>query len=125
MHTSTNGMSRGAALAKVSNGLVQIYARHCGKGPTRAKSNLQGDLLVCKLGDPFTVAEVSLLEAGEIDTVREMRDGFRRTTDAESRNVVTENLGRRVLAHMSTMHVDPDLAIEIFMLERGDSFSED
>jgi hypothetical protein len=35
----------------------------------------------------------------------------------EFRTVVEEATGRRVIAYMSSIHVDPDLAVEIFVME--------
>jgi uncharacterized protein YbcI len=37
--------------------------------------------------------------------------------EAEFRKVVEEATGRKVIAYMSSIHVDPDLAVEIFVLE--------
>jgi hypothetical protein len=35
----------------------------------------------------------------------------------EFRRVVEEATGRKVIAYMSSIHVDPDLAVELFVLE--------
>ena len=116
-HLSTNGNSRGAALAALSTGLVQLYSRHCGKGPTRAKSYISGDAVICVLRDPFTGAERTLIDSGEFDTVERMREGFQRAMEEEARQVLETNFGRSPSAHLRMMHVDPDLAVEIFLLE--------
>jgi hypothetical protein len=49
-----------------------------------------------------------------------MRRSFQQAMEDEFRQVVEKATGRRVIAYMSSIHVDPDLAVEIFVLE-GDS----
>lgn len=115
---STNGRSRGEALAGVSTGLVQLYARRYGKGPTRAKTTqIANDTIVCVMRDPYTVAELTLLGGGEGEVVRRMRDEFQHAVEADARGIAEENLGRRVIARIAMMHADPDIAVEIFQLE--------
>lgn len=117
---ATHGRVNGQALAAISTGLVQLYSRSCGKGPTRAKSHMDGDTVVCILRDPFTTPERTLLHTGDAATVERMRDGFRRTMEAESRAIVEAHCERKVIASMGTIHADPDVAIEIFVLESFD-----
>ena len=37
--------------------------------------------------------------------------------EEEFRSVVEDATGRKVIAYMSSIHVDPDLAVELFVLE--------
>ena len=46
-----------------------------------------------------------------------MRRSFQQAMEAEFRRVVEEATGRKVIAYMSSIHVDPDLAVELFVLE--------
>jgi uncharacterized protein YbcI len=117
-YVSSNGDRHGAALAALSTGLVQLYARHCGKGPTRAKSYITDDALICVMRDPFTGAERTLIDGGKFETVERMRDGFQEAMEEESEQVLEANFGRHSRAHLRTLNVDPDLAVEIFLLER-------
>ena len=39
--------------------------------------------------------------------------------------VVESALGRRVRAYLSQVHTDPDVAVELFLLEPGESDVED
>jgi uncharacterized protein YbcI len=43
----THEAPRGNALAQISTGLVQLHSRHYGKGPTKAKTYLFDELVVC------------------------------------------------------------------------------
>ena len=114
---TTHGRINGQALAAISTGLVQLYSRFCGKGPTRAKTQVDGNTVVCVMRDPYTKSERTLLDAGETETVHRMRKGFRKAMELESRAVIEENSGRKVIACIGTMHTDPDLAAEVFILE--------
>jgi hypothetical protein len=46
-----------------------------------------------------------------------MRRSFQQAMEEEFRQVVEEATGRKVIAYMSSIHVDPDLAVELFVLE--------
>lgn len=115
--TNGNGRTDGKSLSQISTGLVQLYARYGGKRPTRAKTLIAGDTVVCVLRDAFTKLERTLLEGGETETVERIRDGFHRAMEADSRRLIEASCGRRVIACSAAMHVDPDMAVEIFQLE--------
>jgi uncharacterized protein YbcI len=104
-------------LAQVSTGLVQLHSRYYGKGPTKAKTHLVDDTLVCILQGGFTTVERTLLDTGEVESVYRMRRSFQKATEREFRQVVEQATGRSVVAYMSSINVDPDLAVEIFVLE--------
>ena len=44
-------------LAQISTGLVQLHSRYYGKGPTKAKTHLVNDTVVCILRGGFTTVE--------------------------------------------------------------------
>ncbi len=46
-----------------------------------------------------------------------MRRSFQLAMQDEFRRVVEEATGRTVIAYTSSIHVDPDLAVEVFVLE--------
>jgi uncharacterized protein YbcI len=104
-------------LAQISTGLVQLHSRFYGKGPTKAKTHLVGDTVVSILRGGFTRVERTLIEAGQVESVYEMRRSFQQAMDGEFRRIVEEATGREVIAYMSSIHVDPDLAVELFVLE--------
>jgi len=117
-------------LARISTGLVQLHSRYYGRGPTKAKTHLVNDTVVCILRGGFTRVEETLLEAGEVEPVHQMRRAFQEAMEDEFRGVVEEATGRKVIAYMSSIHVDPDLAVELFVLEpfeepQGSTVTED
>jgi uncharacterized protein YbcI len=108
---------RGEMLAQISTGLVQLHSRYYGKGPTKAKTHMVNDTVVSILRGGFTTVERTLLDTGQIESVYQMRRSFQQAMEDEFREVVEGATGRKVIAYMSSIHVDPDLAIEIFVLE--------
>jgi uncharacterized protein YbcI len=107
-------------LAQISTGLVQLHSRYYGKGPTKAKTHWVNDTVVCILRGGFTTVERTLLDTGEIESVYQMRRSFQAAMEEDFRRIVEESTGRRVIAYMSSIHVDPDLAVELFVLEPVD-----
>jgi uncharacterized protein YbcI len=104
-------------LAQISTGLVQLHSRYYGKGPTKAKTHQVNDTVVSILRGGFTTVERTLIEAGEVESVYQMRRSFQLSMEDEFRNVVEGATGRKVIAYMSSIHVDPELAVEIFVME--------
>lgn len=114
---ATHTTARGEMLASISTGLVQLHSNYYGKGPTKAKTHLVDDTVVCILRGGFTTVERTLLDTGKLESVYQMRRSFQQAMEAEFRRIVEESTGRPVIAYMSSIHADPDLAIEIFVLE--------
>jgi uncharacterized protein YbcI len=73
--------------------------------------------VVCILRGGFTTVERTLLDTGEVESVYQMRRSFQQAMEEEFRSVVEEATGRKVIAYMSSIHVEPDLAVELFVLE--------
>ena len=83
-------MSRGEAAQAISNALVRLLRDYTGRGPTQAYTTI---------------------------TVIDMRRRFQRTMKDDLVAAVEENTGREVLAFLSDHHIDPDIAVEIFILK--------
>ena len=104
-------------LAQISTGLVQLHSQYYGKGPTKAKTHMVNDTVVCILRGGFTTVERTLLDTGEVESVFQMRRSFQQAMEDEFRRIVEGATHRNVIAYMSSIHVDPDLAVELFVLE--------
>jgi uncharacterized protein YbcI len=104
-------------LAQISTGLVQLHSRYYGKGPTKAKTHMVDDTVVAILRGGFTTVERTLLDTGEVESVFQMRRSFQQAMEEEFRRLVEGATGRKVIAYMSSIHVDPELAVELFVLE--------
>lgn len=71
---------------------------------------------MCVLRDVFTTVEKTLIRAGAVEHVRQTRMLHQEAAAGEYRAAVEGVLGREVIAFSSTVHFDPDLAMEIFVL---------
>jgi uncharacterized protein YbcI len=79
------------------------------------------DTVVCILRDGFSTVERTLIDQGKVEPVHEMRRSFQSAMEEDFRAVVEEATGRKVIAYMSQIHTDPDLAVELFVLEPAES----
>jgi len=119
--TMTDGQPRlGAELAEVTKGMVSLHRRFYGKGPTEAKTYAIDDTVICILHGGFTTVERTLIEEKDVEAVLQVRRSFQRAMERHFTAVVEEALGRKVIAYMSQIHEDPDLAVELFVLEPGE-----
>ena len=111
--------SHGERLAAISNGLVGLHTRYYGKGPVATKTYLVDDAVICVLREGFTTVEETLIEEGRPEAVHQIRRTFQGAMGDQFTEVVESAMDRRVVAYMSQVHVDPNLAIEFFLLESG------
>ena len=107
----------GRLLAEVTNRIVAFMREHYGRGPIKAKTYVLDNLIVCVLSDGFTAIERTMMEGGEPDRVLEMRRDFQRLMKERYTGMVEQLTGRKVLAFLSQAHVEPDLTIEIFLMD--------
>jgi uncharacterized protein YbcI len=116
-HSESLETPHGALLAQVSNTVVGLYKRLYGKGPTKARSYFLDGAVVTVLRGGLTRAEATLIESGRADLVKRQRQEFQEAVRDEFMAAVTAVLGRQVVAFTSAMHHDPDLSVEVFVLE--------
>jgi uncharacterized protein YbcI len=97
--------------------MVAIYKEYMGRGPEHAVTTLAGDtvLTVCRGG--LTKAELSLVENGEAETVREIRRKFQTAMADDIKALVERVTGRQPLTLLSDHDVTQDLAVEVVMLD--------
>ena len=101
----------------VSDAMVGLYKRYYGRGPTKARTHLTHDAVMCVLEEIYTTVERSLVERGDHETVARVRRSFQRHFQREFVDAIEEVTGRTVRAYLSESHTDPDLAVEVFLLE--------
>ena len=112
--------STGARTAAISNLVVRLMSEYTGRGPTRARTYLHEDLVTVLLSDTLTKGERRLAGGGEEERVLDMRKAFQRTMRADMVAGIEEITGRAVIAFMSDNHIEPDMALEAFVLEPED-----
>jgi uncharacterized protein YbcI len=89
---------------------------YTGRGPTKARTYIDEDLINVVLQDTLTMGERSLVRDGQVDLVLTSRKAFQRTMSSQMIAAVERHSGRRVLAFLSDNHIDPDIAVETFVL---------
>ena len=110
----------GDVLTAISDGLVGLLKEFYGRGPTRAKSYYQDDLVVCVLRGGFTRVEETLLEGGRGSTVVEQRMDFQELMRERFEAVIENATGRQVIGFMSGSQQHPDMMCEVFVLAPTD-----
>ena len=108
---------RGSLLEAVSNLVVGIYADHVGRGPTKARSYMSGDIVVCLMEDTLTKAEKTLVRLGA--RRRRDRGSERRCGRRCARRWcggIERLTGRRVRALTSGADLDADVISDLFLL---------
>jgi uncharacterized protein YbcI len=68
------------------------------------------------LQDTLTKGERSLVGEDRDELVLTMRKAFQDTMGHDLINGIEQILGRKVIAFMSDNHIDPDIAVEVFVL---------
>lgn len=110
-------LSGGHLVSALSNELVQLYRKHYGRGPTQTRTVVLDDMIVCRMADPFTPAEQTLIALGRFDEVSRLRALVQEKLRDEFAGVIERLVQRAVIAHMSAVHAGPDLCVNVFMLE--------
>jgi uncharacterized protein YbcI len=107
----------GRLLAEITNRIVAYMREHYGRGPIKAKTYVLDNLIVCVLSDGFTAIERTMMEGGEPDRVLDMRRDFQRVMKERYSEMIEQLTGRKVLAFLSQAHVEPDLTVEMFLMD--------
>jgi uncharacterized protein YbcI len=69
----------GTTAAAVSNAIASLHRTNYGRGPTRTRTVMGSDYVICFLEDVYTPVERTLIDAGRFDTVRATRNAFQDT----------------------------------------------
>ena len=104
----------------ISNHVVRLLSEYTGRGPTKARTHFNDSLITVVVQDLLTKGERSLIRDGKADLVLEMRRAYQLTMRDDFIAGIEEITGRQVIAFLSANHLDPDLAIESFMLAPQD-----
>ena len=110
----------GDVLTAISDGIVALLKDYYGRGPTRAKSYYEDDLVVCLLRGGFSRVEQTLLEGGRGSAVIQQRMEFQELMRQRFEAVIEGATGRPVIGFMSGNQQDPDIMSEVFILAPTD-----
>jgi uncharacterized protein YbcI len=117
-HDSPEPHPEGGALnAAISQALVRLLADTTGRGPTKARTTIDRDLIVVMLQNTLTSGERYLADSNRAEQVLGMRRAYQEAMGSDCIAAIQGLTGRTVIAFMSANHIDPDLAAEVFVLE--------
>jgi len=106
----------GPLASAISNTVVRVISEYTGRGPTRARTYMHDDLITVVVQDTLTKGERSLVADGKSDLVLAMRKEFQDTMRRDLIAGVEDLTGRAVIAFFSANHIEPDAALESFLL---------
>jgi uncharacterized protein YbcI len=116
--TSTAGLPGGELNAAIARAVVRAYHDSVGRGPTKAHAFFRGNVVVVILEDVMTTAERTLATSGQGETVNRMRSELHASIRPKLMAVVEDLTGRDVEALMSDVSLEPDMAVEVFVLDK-------
>lgn len=107
----------GKLAAAISTSVVHLLGEYTGRGPTKARTYVHRDVITVLLRDTLTKPERRLVSDGNAPTVLQTRAIFQQMMREELIASVEDLTGRTVVAFVSSNHIDPDVAVETFVLE--------
>jgi uncharacterized protein YbcI len=101
----------------ISDAIVRVSADFIGRGPTRAKTYINENVVSCVMQDTLTRGERSLVADGDGESVRGMRRRFQDAMRRHMCSAIEELTDRKVVSFLSDNDVASEMAIEVFVLD--------
>jgi uncharacterized protein YbcI len=122
--SSTTGTDRtpGSLSAAISRLVVRLFAEYTGRGPTKARTTIRENVVVCVTQDNMTKAERRLSQEGEGELVVTVRRRFQSTMRDDLVGGIEVLTGRRVVSFLSDHDGETDHAAEVFVLDGPPQF---
>ena len=109
--------SRAGLLDEISRSVVRLHKEHIGLGPTKARTYICDDLVVCVLQGSFSAGERTLLKHGETGAVMSHRQALEAALRRPLIDAVEQLVGRKVMSLTSGVQPDAEISTEVFLLE--------
>jgi anti-anti-sigma factor len=110
------GKTRGQLASEIADGLVKLWRERSGTGPRRARAHVTDSHVTCLFEGTLTPAERTLAARGRSDLVRAQREELRASLQSDAIVLVEQVTGRRVVAALGDCLVEPDHAVQVFVL---------
>lgn len=98
--------------------VIRVYTEAVGRGPKRAHSFYSGNVLLTVLEGTLSSGERKLAVNGNGEAVRATKRLFHEVMEPELKASIAELTGRGVVASLSDTHLDPDVSVALFILDR-------
>lgn len=109
--------SQSAAISKLT---VGVFSDYTGRGPTKARTYIHDDVVTVVLRETLTKAERTLVDNGHAEMVQQTRRTFQDVMAPDLIAAVQTTMQRKVVACLSAHHIDPDYAVQTFILAPED-----
>jgi uncharacterized protein YbcI len=110
---------RGSLNESIADAVVRSHTRCVGRGPRQALAFHRDNVVVVVLQGTLTKGELSLAADGRHDAVMRIRRQFRDLMRTELVEAIEALTRCGVLALVSDNSIEPDLAVELFVLDRS------
>jgi uncharacterized protein YbcI len=110
-------MKGGRAEPAPTSARVGIHTKHLGRGPSSASTFHNENAVAVLTRDVMTQVERTLSRSGNGNAVSSMRQLYQQTMAADFKAAVERLTGRNVVALISGNQADPDIAVELFILD--------
>jgi len=119
MSFSESGLSGRRQLSAISRSMAGFQREHYGRESTKVNAYAIKDMIVVVVRlKHLTPLEKSMVDGGEPERVLALRAEFARVMAGQYMETVERVTGRTVVALLSQAHVDPDILVEAFFLDR-------
>jgi uncharacterized protein YbcI len=106
-------------LAAISRSMAGLQREHYGRESTKVNAYAIKDMIVVVVRlKHLTPLEKSMVDGGEPERVLALRAEFARVMAGRYTHTVEQVTGRTVVALLSQAHVNPDIIVETFFLDR-------
>jgi uncharacterized protein YbcI len=103
--------------AAISRHVVRLFSEYTGRGPTKARTLISENVIVCVTHDTLTKGERRLVADGEAEVVVTIRRKFQSTMREDLVPGIELLTGCKVVSFMSDHDADHDYAAEVFVLD--------
>jgi uncharacterized protein YbcI len=110
---------QGELRQQLSNAIVALFKQYLGRGPSDCRTYLEPDLVIVVLVGGYTAAERTLFEAGKWHDVRHARLAWQDSMEVRFIDTIEGLTRRTVTAFLSANRQDPDISVELFVLDKG------
>jgi uncharacterized protein YbcI len=121
---ATDERTPGSLSAAISRHVVRLVAEYTGRGPTKARTTIRDNLVVCLTEDNMTKAERRLAQEGEDELVVTIRRKFQTTMRDDLVGGIEVLTGCKVVSFMSDHNAHTDHAVEVFVLDGAPQFPD-
>ena len=114
--TDSDRLKAASISSAISMAVEALLSECAGRGPAKARTHINEDLIIVVLYDMLTAEERDIVRSGGVDLVLATRKAFQKAMKPELIAIVERFSGRSTSTSMSHTHFDPDIVVESFFL---------